>query len=292
MVYDSTVFPYLTSEELLIDSRGTYKNAVRRMQVRIKKTIPGISDIPGPLYIEAQAPQFSGNKFSVQGADHVQGDKDPNNYITGGDHRPAVSATIDSANLAASIGSHTDQVTSRDPSGGLVQNSINPGISKVNLVSMAHFFVGDNGELADTRISSPSQLSNLGGSYPNNYEVTYIDNDITIAGKITGAGVLVVNGDLHISGQLEFTGLVIVLGKVHLDFEGDTTADSTGNTSVTGGGQGTHIRGSLMSKRMTLRFQVRLILSGVRMLFRSFLSLTSRASDLRHTHGVSINYAH
>ena len=92
--------------------------------------------------------------------------------------------------------------------------------------------------LADHTIAG-LDLADLDASYDNvswgdwsadDLVVTYVSGDVRLAGKGVGAGVLVVDGTLEMAGQFEFTGLVIVKGDV----------------TVTGGGQGTHIWGSLL----------------------------------------------
>jgi len=72
----------------------------------------------------------------------------------------------------------------------------------------------------------------------NDLQVTYCSGDLHMSGQASGAGVLVVDGMLDISGQFEFKGVVI----------------SRGDVSLSGGGQGIHIWGSLIlgSKLTTL----------------------------------------
>ena len=61
---------------------------------------------------------------------------------------------------------------------------------------------------------------------------TYVTGDLRLAGTGSGAGVLVVDGDLDVTGEFEFAGIIIV----------------TGDVRFTGGGSGTHLWGSLMTK--------------------------------------------
>lgn len=80
-----------------------------------------------------------------------------------------------------------------------------------------------------TSLGSGNNAVDLGS--PENPKVIFLDGNAgTLAGKRTGAGLLVVNGDMHISGQFEYDGLIIV----------------NGNFMCTGGGNGTHVMGAVI----------------------------------------------
>ena len=235
---DSTKNPTLVGKQLLLLSTGKIGPAIRRLQVTLRKKTFNPGEVPGPLYIESPDPQFSGNVFTIQGADHQYGHKDVNDYIIGGDHRPAITTIHSAQSLIQALGSREDQVTSADSS-GLFHPSYRANADTMDLYSLAASFAGPNGELADT-------INTIIGSYPDNYKVCYYNQSVTIAGgkSSKGAGVLVINGDLHISGQFEWTGIVIVLGEVEV----------TSSTDITGGGQGVHIWGTLLSR--TIKFKI------------------------------------
>ncbi len=242
---DSTKNPTLTGNQILIYSTGQIGPAIRRLQVRLSKKTFNPGDIPGPLYIEARNPQFSGNVFTIQGADHQYGHKDVNDYIIGGDHRPAITTIHSEQSLLQALGQRKDQVTSAD-SNGIFYPSYKASADTMDLRTIASMFAGENGELADTIVTGGGAWKTPIGSYPDNYKVVYHPSSLTIAGgfQSKGAGVFVIKGDLHISGQFEWAGIVIVLGEV--------TVESS--TDVTGGGQGVHVWGSLLSK--TIQFKI------------------------------------
>jgi hypothetical protein len=60
--------------------------------------------------------------------------------------------------------------------------------------------------------------------------ITYVGGDLGLGGSISGAGILLVDGNLKMAGESKFRGIVI----------------SRGNTTLTGGGSGVHIIGSLL----------------------------------------------
>ncbi len=71
----------------------------------------------------------------------------------------------------------------------------------------------------------------LGNSLLKHYQNTYVNGDMELAGKVSGAGFLVVEGNLAMSGQCRFEGVILVRGKI----------------TISGGGQGIHVYGSIFS---------------------------------------------
>ncbi len=58
---------------------------------------------------------------------------------------------------------------------------------------------------------------------PEQPQLTVVDDDLRLSGRLTGAGVLVIRGGLHVTGTLEFAGLLVVAGAVVLDPVGTVT---------------------------------------------------------------------
>ena len=52
---------------------------------------------------------------------------------------------------------------------------------------------------------------------PEAPQISVVDGDADIAGRLTGNGALVIRGTLHVSGRVDFTGIVIALGGVVFD---------------------------------------------------------------------------
>lgn len=243
---DSADSPFLTGSDISLTSTGKKQTAIRKLQVIIRKKQFDTGDVPGPLYIESPNPQFAGNSFTIQGADHEYGHKEVDDFIIGGNHKPAITTIHDKASLLTVLGSREDQVTSADSSDQLFHPSVKADYDTMDLENMAYSFVGDSGETADAIDPGKPTGGEEWGSYPDNYKTIYYGHSLTIAGgkSAKGAGVLVVNGDLHISGQFEWTGMVIVLGEVDIDSD----------TQITGGGQGIHVWGTLLSR--TIKFKI------------------------------------
>jgi hypothetical protein len=61
---------------------------------------------------------------------------------------------------------------------------------------------------------------------PEQPQLTVVDDDLRLSGRLTGAGVLVIRGGLHVTGTLEFAGLLVVAGAV--------VHDPVGTLTVTG----------------------------------------------------------
>ncbi|RKZ29120.1 hypothetical protein DRQ36_09310 [bacterium] len=181
-VFDSTDYPWLGELERIVKSIGKHGNAVRRLEYRLVPTTLGYNNIPGPLYIEAPNPQFSGNVFTVQGSDHHYGD--PNYYIPTppGDPKPAVGTIQDSASLAAAIGMHGDQIFTCDDTGAVIEDAFVFDQDTFDLQALADIYAGPNGEFADT-------INYIAGMYPNDYKVSYFPGDCMVSGGgHTGGG--------------------------------------------------------------------------------------------------------
>ena len=58
---------------------------------------------------------------------------------------------------------------------------------------------------------------------PDQPQLTVLDGDVQLSGRLTGAGVLVIRGGLHVTGTLEFAGLMVVAGVVVFDPAGAVT---------------------------------------------------------------------
>ena len=116
----------------------------------------------------------------------------------------------------------TDQLYTSAP------NQVEYDSPELNLVDMADYFK----DLPPDRTYLPVSTTETIGS-PTDTQVVYINGNQTIAGHLTGYGILVVTGDLHISGQIDWNGVIIVLGN---------------NVIQTGGGtSGMQITGALLT---------------------------------------------
>lgn len=180
-VFDSTDFAWLPGSNRIVRSVGRSGKAVRRLEFRLVPSTLSFRDIPGPLYIEAPNPQFAGNAFTVQGADHHY--KNSSYYIPTppGIHREAVATIRDSASIINAIGSRGDQVFTVNPNMTVKYTSINPNHDTLDLQALADIYAGPNGQYADT-------VNYVIGMYPNNYKVSYFPGDCHVSGGGPGAG--------------------------------------------------------------------------------------------------------
>ncbi|HHS50165.1 MAG TPA: hypothetical protein ENN07_03530 [candidate division Zixibacteria bacterium] len=174
-VFDSTDFAWLEDDRRIIRSVGVSRNAVRRLEYVVRYAIMGYDHIPGPLYIEAEDPHFAGNVFTIQGGDHHWGDNAYNIPVPPGDHRQAVATIHDSTSIATAMSGHEEQIFTVDEHGNYIQGSFMANHDTLDLDALAAAFAGENGELADT-------TGWIIGSFPNDYKVSYLDGDFTVAG--------------------------------------------------------------------------------------------------------------
>ncbi|MGC9314832.1 MAG: PilX N-terminal domain-containing pilus assembly protein [bacterium] len=175
-IYDSTTFSWLPPDERIIRSIGKSRNAVRRLELRVLPAfLDPRGDIPGPLYIEAEEPQFAGNSFYISGGDHHYGLTNYHIPVPPGDHRAAVASIHDSTSLADAIGNRDDQVFTVDDTGAVNYPAMAYDQDTFDLEALADIYAGPNGEFADT-------INWVYGQYPNNMKVCYFPGDITLAG--------------------------------------------------------------------------------------------------------------
>ncbi len=181
-VFDSTDFGWLSPGERMVRSIGKCANAIRRIEYRLVPSALDYTDIPGPLYIEAEDPDFQGNVFTVSGADHHVGDTDYYIPSPPGDPKPPISTIQDSASIAGDIGTHDDQIFTVDDTGGIVEGAFQSDMDTFDLEALADIYAGPNGEYADT-------INYVTGMYPNDYKVSYFPGDCNISGGgHTGGG--------------------------------------------------------------------------------------------------------
>ncbi len=182
---------------IISEGKDPLQKANRRIVAEVRRLFHA-SDIKSPVYCgsgknKGHPNSITGDSVCPTWAD----DGDPNNNYS----VPCVSSPnpyesskkpldIDLANLQTSA------------SATLEYNG-----DEIDLVTMANYYK----DLPPDRTSIPVATTETIGS-PTDTKVVYINGNQTIAGKLTGYGILVVTGDLHISGQINWNGVIIVLG--------------------------------------------------------------------------------
>lgn len=209
--------------------------ARRAIVVTVQKG--GFTGAPGAIYLAADSvtSQFSGNAFEVDGNDHnVFGD-----LVANGPVKPGIATRNDTVNsdvansLSAGqkdnvrgLGFSTSPLTpSVLPTGGPSIDDLNQIVS--HLLSLPGVATtsqkGFNGNTTFGSVSSP--------------QVTHLtNNDVTLNGNASGAGVLIADGSVTISGTLDFVGWIIVRGATVVN-SGGFSDDSTyvlGNATILG----------------------------------------------------------
>jgi hypothetical protein len=198
--------------------RGT---ARRTLEVELVKT-------PAPyvkacIYTEDDNFKFNGQSFLISGYDHnpVTGDS-----IPGAPGVDAIVTTLDPNNILDNLAANQeDQIIGPDGEASIQGSSYDLDLGA---------YVAQYSPYADFRFSgdtnNPSTLD-WGGI--DEFHIVYVkDGDLHLSGNNTGGGLLLVDGSLLISGEFTWYGLVITLGDI--DFSG--------------GGQGQHIYGGVLSE--------------------------------------------
>ena len=185
---------------------------------------------PGSVYIEPGVVlDLQGNNFLIDGHDtNPDGTPGPGPDQYGISTAEGGTPGDNSAALVAQVGNNQDDNilgVGADPSIGEVAGGI------------------DVDALYSQFVASPNQTIPAGtydgvawGDWASSDMVTtYVPGNLRLSGTASGAGVLIVDGDLTVIGEFEFAGIIIV----------------TGDARFTGGGSGTHLWGTLMTKGST-----------------------------------------
>ncbi len=182
--------------------------------------VPGV----GAIFVE---PEFTldvnGNSFLVTGSDtNPGGSPGPGSKVAG-----IATSTGDPA------GSNSSTLVAQMPpkfANQVVGSSGPPSVSETDAIDFEQVWSWLSAAPRTVELPGTYSDGTWGSAAANDYRVTYCKGDLELSGSFVGAGILMVEGNLIFSGHSEFSGIVIVRG----------------NATLTGGGNGVHIYGSLL----------------------------------------------
>lgn len=214
-----------------ITCTATGQSGAKRTAVARVRRASGF-DGRGALYLASDQlnPSFAGSSFEISGYDHDLAGAP----IAGGVIKPAIATRTDSATSAVvgalspqqipgveGLGSSTSPltpsvITSGGPNIGHLNQIINDILSKPGVVTLNDASLTGNGVFGTVDHPQITHLTN---------------NDVTLAGTISGAGILIADGSINITGNTSFIGWIIVRGSTTIN---TLTTDITGSADILG----------------------------------------------------------
>jgi hypothetical protein len=230
--YDVRVTP-VTGNMLYLVGRGTGRYGATKVVAALVARSPTVFT-PAALYVEGDIRHLDlgGGPMLLSGLDHRIDD-------------PPASPMGTAAPVAAlaSPDAEAEQDLRRRLPEGLAARL--PGTGGAPSIATSPSL--DVQSYADRFAALPScvHLSDLGETAtlgtPGTPQISVLEGDAHISGRLSGNGVLVVRGTLDITGTFEFTGLVVVLNAILFE--------PTGNITITGA----LWQGPAMDERLQLR---------------------------------------
>ena len=204
---------------LIVTSNGRESNATKTIEIEAVK-LPGLP-VPGSVYTEGTL-ECKGTAFHIDGHDY---DPVADTIIASSTPVPGVVATGGPGAVSCNTPNGWDNIEGAGAPPSVVGASYDldlPGY-RDSYASMADLLY--NG--------TQSNPSTSGWGTASDYKVVYIrGGDLHLSGQNSGGGVLLVDGDLKVSGQFTWYGLIICMG----------------NIEFTGGGNGIHVYGCVMTQ--------------------------------------------
>ncbi len=199
------------------------KNAIAILEGVIRRDLS--FDLASPLVVYGKRvnANFDGNSFDLIGDDQHPAVMNLYNDQEGGDANQAYQEMIDA------IGRKGRVVGEAGPDGVPVQDgtqevrdSGNPDATNVFDPMFLLRFVNYLATVADTLYTEDPHLSGGGISMGtvDNPRITVAQQDLTLSGGGSGAGILVVRGTFDLGGAFDFNGLVLVVGSGELRLHG------------------------------------------------------------------------
>ena len=204
---------------LIVTSNGVQSNANKTVEIEAVK-LPGLP-VPGSVYTEGTL-ECKGTAFHIDGHDY---DPAADTIITSSSPIPGVVATQGVGAVSCNSPQGWDNIE-----GSGAPPSIAGATYDLDLLGYRNSYAS----MADIVYNgSQSNPSTSGWGSITDYKVVYIQGgDLHLSGQNSGGGVLLVDGDLKVSGQFTWYGVIICMG----------------NIEFTGGGNGVHVYGCVMTQ--------------------------------------------
>lgn len=223
-----------TANTGIITSTATGTSGARRVVVALVRRATSF-DGRGALYLASDSvnPFFAGSAFEINGYDHDLA----GNVVSGGTVKPAVATRTDAATAAVVSELNAQQIPSvqglgysTNPLTPSVITSGGPSISDLNQIIGDVLSRSGVVTINDSTISGGTTFGSQ--SHP---QITHLTgSDVTLAGQVSGCGILIADGSVKITGSTDFIGWIIVRGETTIN--ATTTNDTTvlGNASILG----------------------------------------------------------
>jgi hypothetical protein len=200
-----------------VTAHGNQGGAQRTVEVDAVKT--PFTAVQAAIYSEDDQFKFNGTSWLVSGLDwHPDS---PGDTLVGSTRVPGIITTEDPDEIVDAL--NHQQTNNIEGAGG------SPSVTDTNIDLDLEAIRDQYAPLADIVVPG-GNYSNLDWGDNFDYHIAHCTGDLHVSGQLTGGGILIIDGDLFCSGQMTWYGLVVVLGDI----------------TFTGGGQGTHIYGSVM----------------------------------------------
>jgi hypothetical protein len=198
--------------------QGTSQRLIQVEAVRSPFTVPNAA-----IYSESDDFKFNGTQFLVSGQDW---DPYTDTVVAGSTEVRGIETTKVPQNIIDEL--HNNQLNNVEGNGA--EPSIGPASTDFDIDAL----IAQYAPLADDThpggTVSNGQIPDWGGI--DDFRIVHVTSDLHISGNVSGGGLLILEGDLTCTGQFTWYGMVI----------------NTGEISFSGGGQGIHLYGSLMSE--------------------------------------------
>jgi len=206
---------------LQVSAEGNQGSSQRLIQVeaiRSPFTVPKAA-----IYAESDDFQFNGTQFLVSGQDW---DPYTDTVVPGSTEVQGIETTANPQNIVDQL--HNNQLNNVEGNGG------EPSIGSAGTNYDIPALIAQYAPLADEEhpggTISNGTIPDWGGI--DDFRIVHVVSDLHISGDVSGGGLLLLEGDLTCTGQFTWYGMVI----------------NTGEITFSGGGQGIHLFGSLMTQ--------------------------------------------
>jgi hypothetical protein len=205
--------------------RSTAGNAQGQVTVEtyVRKLIAKLPKVAA-VYVDPNAAiDLKGNRFMIDGNDHnPDGTPGPGDPVAGIGTVTGDPAGSNAAMFLSQVPlSAYDQVIGDGP---------NPSIQESDSVDLNGVFEGFKAMTTQELAPGTYVDAALGDYFTDQVEITYVPGDLQLSGTGFGGGVLLIDGSLTVTGKFTYHGLLIVRGDIRLS----------------GGGTGVHTFGSVM----------------------------------------------
>jgi len=207
-----------TNNTLTIESTGIFKQSTTklRMTIRINK----VPNIQGSVTLLGEADTlFDGSSFAIDGRDYKLSD---GSTPTGTSNQYAITTPDGSSRISVSNALSDSQkanINGLGYNGSTVPATPSVGVSTAMTTEDVKNFTDALKNIADNRLTNPSDLSGVNLGTVETPKITYISKTdstaIKISGNMSGAGILVVEGgnlEVTLTGSMSWIGIIIVSG--------------------------------------------------------------------------------